>query len=173
MRANLPFLTLAFLTLASSASFAQDAAVDDVCAEDGSPPASFPSCTWSIAVEGGEVLLDAVGTASAEEVRAALAEGRDPTLSPHVMTGEEGARVVEAVVHAMSELPSVVHDDLPPHELQDREGPVTVIEGKVAVVGLFGGRVTIFAWEDGGYTILFRFPGLPPLFYDSNRGWHW
>ncbi|QSQ13173.1 hypothetical protein [Myxococcus landrumensis] len=173
MRTNLSWLTLAFLTFASSASFAQVAAVDDVCAEGGSPPASFPSCAWSIPVEGGEVLLDTVGIASAEEVRAALAEGRDPTLSHHVLTDEEGAWVVEGVVHAMSAFSGVVLDDLPTHGLRDHEGPVTVIAGKVVVHRMLGGRVVIFGWDDGGYTILFRVPGLPPFFYDSHTGWSW
>ncbi|MCE9669993.1 hypothetical protein LY474_19520 [Myxococcus stipitatus] len=79
-------VTLAVLAMSMGASAAAPADAGNVCAGQGSPPSGFPSCVWSIPVPGGEVLLDTVGSASALEVRQALAEGRAPNLAPHVVT---------------------------------------------------------------------------------------
>lgn len=171
MRTNLRLLTVAVLTLSASAGFAAEAAVDDVCAEDGSPPASFPNCVWAIPVEGGEVLFDTVGTTSASEVLAAMAEGRDPSLTSHALTGEEGALVVEAVAHTLREFSGVVLDDLPTYVPPDRDGPVVVIDGVARYLNI--GRFSVILWSDGNFTVWFKFPGGRTVFYDSQHGWAW
>ena len=91
-------LVVTLAVLAMSTSFAATSNVGDVCAGQGSPPAGFPSCVWSIPVAGGEALLDTAGSASASEVRQALSEGRAPNLAPHVVTDEEGALVGQALL---------------------------------------------------------------------------
>ncbi|NOJ84861.1 hypothetical protein HNV26_04200 [Myxococcus xanthus] len=156
--------------MSTSASLAVESEVVDVCAEQGSPPSGFPSCVWSIPMEGGEVLLDVVGTASASEVRQAHAEMREPKLTPHVLTDEEGALVVEGLLHATSTLSDVVVSELPIYEHPDGDEPVIVLTGRLYG---FGGLTRIDIEDRGGghFTYIFFFRTGGNVAYDTQFGW--
>ncbi|WP_338262262.1 hypothetical protein [Corallococcus caeni] len=173
---NLSIVTLAVLVMSTSASFAATPDVGTVCAEQGSPPSGFPSCVWSIPVTGGEVLFDTVGSASASEVRKALAEGRAPNLAPHVVTDEEGALTVEALLLATSELSDVIGSELPAYELPDGDEQVTVMAGTLS--GPWGQpgqlvmlKIYFYNWGNGHWTLVIEFSPHRGVAYDSEHGW--
>ncbi|NNB99682.1 hypothetical protein HJC10_37935 [Corallococcus exiguus] len=173
---NLSIVTLVVLAMSTSASFAATAGAGNVCVAHGSPPSGFPSCVWSIPVTGGEVLLDTVGIASASELRKARAEGRAPNLAPHVVTDEEGAGAVEALLQATGELSGVMGSELPTYELPDGDAQATVMGGTLigpwgqsGQTAMFG--VYIYDWGNGHRTIIFEFSEGNGIFYDTDIGW--
>lgn len=169
-------LVVTLAVLAMSTSFAATSNVGDVCAGQGSPPAGFPSCVWSIPVAGGEALLDTAGSASASEVRQALSEGRAPNLAPHVVTDEEGALVGQALLLATSSLSEALGSDLPTYELPSGDEQVTVIEGTLTgQSGPTGQEVMLkiyfYNWGHGHWTIIFEVNEHEGVGYDSKGGW--
>ncbi|AKF85107.1 hypothetical protein MFUL124B02_09415 [Myxococcus fulvus 124B02] len=152
------------------------AAPSTVCGGQGSPPSGFPSCVWSVPVAGGEALLDTVGTASASEVRQALAEGRAPQLSAHVLSDAEGALAVEALLFVAGSLPDVVVGELPTYAPPLGDAQVSVLGGTLE--GPFGssGQEAMFKfyfynWGGGHWTIVLEFSEHNGVMYDSKFGW--
>lgn len=171
-RVNRLIATLAVLAMSTGAS----AATSDECGGQGSPPSGFPSCVWSIPVVGGEVRLDTVGTASASEVRQALAEGHAPELSAHVLSEEEGALAVEAVLLATSSLPDVVGSELPAYEPPLGDAQVSVLtgtfEGPLDSSGQEAmAKIYFYNWGRGQWTIIFELRPHVGWGYDSKNGW--
>jgi len=170
-------VTWAVLAMSMGASAATPAGAGNVCAGQGSPPSGFPSCVWSIPVQGGEVLLDTAGSASAAEVRQALAEGRAPNLAPHVMSDEEGALAVEALLLATGSLSDVIGSALPTYELPSSDEQVSVLAGTLrGAVGSSGqeamSKLYFYNWGNGHFTIIFEFENAHDGFgYDSKGGW--
>ncbi|NTX41681.1 hypothetical protein HUA78_45365 [Myxococcus sp. CA033] len=175
-RVNPLVVTLVVLAMSTGTSVAATSAAGAVCTEQGLPPSGFPSCVWSIPVAGGEVLLDTVGSASASEVRQALAEGRAPNLAPHVVSDEEGALAVEALVLATSSLSDVIVGELPTYEQPNGDVQVSVLAG--TLTGPWGPtgqeamlKIYFYNWGHGHWTIIIEFSEHNGVGYDSKGGW--
>lgn len=169
-RTTLSIVTLAVLATLSRPSLAAAPNQVTVCTAQGSPPNGFPSCVWSIPATGGNVLLDTVGSASASEVRKAIAERRAPKLAPHTVTHSEGALAVNAVQHSTLELTGVLGNELPGYAPPGGNEPVTVMIGTFET-DLGGIHITIYVHNNGGVTIVYEFPNGGGLIYDSEHGW--